>query len=136
MNKEKMKKEQEIKAKMSEKAYLQRQLSHKKDLMGTIKFSTKFMLISMTIAFPIFLLFTILAFSWFMVVMSVVFGALFLGSWIWLFVWIFYKKPKFLSEIAQIEQKLYNFNRERTDKYQLVAEKLKQQEAEMSKEKL
>ena len=130
MNKEKAKKEQEIKAKMSEKAYLQRQLSRKIDFMGTIVFSTKFMLIAMTIAFAVFILFLVISYSTFMLISTIICGAIFIASWVWLFVWLFYTKPKFKAEIREIEQKLMSFNQETSDKYQKIAQKLKEQQAE------
>lgn len=130
MNKEKAKKEQEIKAKMSEKAYLQRQLSRKVDFMGTIIFSTKFMVIAMTIAFAIFTLFLVISYSLFMLISTIICGVVFLASWVWLFVWLFHTKPRFKSEIKQMEQKLMSFNQERTDKYFKIAQKLKEQQAE------
>lgn len=133
MNKEKAKKEQEIKAKMSEKAYLQRQLSRKIDFMGTIVFSTKFMLIAMTIAFAVFILFLVISYSIFMLISTIICGAIFIASWVWLFVWLFYTKPKFKAEIREIEQKLMSFNQETSDKYQKIAQKLKEQQAEREK---
>ena len=130
MNKEKAKKEQEIKAKMSEKAYLQRQLSRKIDFMGTIVFSTKFMLIAMTIAFAVFILFLVISYSTFMLISTIICGAIFIASWVWLFVWLLHTKPKFKAEIREIEQKLMSFNQETSDKYQKIAQKLKEQREE------
>ena len=119
--------EKKIKARMSERAYMQRQLSQKKDYVKTVEFSLKFMLISMPLSFAIFLLFSFIAFSVLMVVCCVISGFATVATFAWLFTWKISKKPKVKQEIGNLEERLAEFRQEDTDKYLKIAEQLKKQ---------
>ncbi len=127
MKKDKKIEEQKIKARMSERAYLQRQLSQKKEYMQTHKFSLKFMLIAMPLALVIFTLFTYMAYSVFMLVCSIISGIATVAVIIWLIFWKTSKKPKLLKEIAEIEGKLNVYIQEDNEKYVKIAEQLSKQ---------
>ncbi len=124
MKKDKKLEEQKIKARMSERAYLQRQLSQKKDYLQTYKFSLKFMVIAIPLAFAVMIGFTVLAYSVFMLVVSILFGVGTIAVFTWLIVWNKSKKPKLINEISQIEQKINAFIQEDNEKYLKMAEQL------------
>jgi len=123
------KKQEELnaKARMSQRAYLQRQLTHKKDFMQTYKFSLKFMSIAMPIAFAIFLAFTIIAYSTFMLISTIICGLILLAVIVWLIVYKTYHKPKMLGEIKEIEDKIGVFLEEDSQKIRKMAEHLASQ---------
>lgn len=119
--------EKKIREKMGEKAYAQKQVSRKTELMAMYNFVTMFLIIGMGVACLIFVAFYVIVPKIYNLVCLSLFSVLFLASIVCFFLWKFYYGKKMKREIEENKKIIKEINAKENDKQLKIAEQLKRQ---------
>lgn len=119
--------EKKLREKMGEKAYAQKQVSRKTELMAMYNFVTMFLLIGMGVACLMFLAFYVLVPKIYNLVCLILFSTLFLASVVCFFLWKCYYSKKLKREIEGNKKIIKEIIAKENDKQLKIAEQLKRQ---------
>ncbi len=119
--------EKKLREKMGEKAYAQKQVSRKTELMAMYNFVTMFLLIGMGVACLMFVAFYVLVPKLYNLVCLILFSTLFLASVVCFFLWKCYYSKKMKREIEENKKIIKEIIAKENDKQLKIAEQLKRQ---------
>lgn len=123
----KVEQEKKLREKMGEKAYAQKQVSRKTELMAMYNFVTAFLIIGMFVACLIFVAFYVFIPKIYNLVCLILFSVLFLASVVCLILWKCYYGKKMKREIEENKQIIKEITAKENEKQLKIAEHLKRQ---------
>ena len=119
--------EKKIREKMGEKAYAQKQVSRKTELIAMYNFVTVFLLIGMGVACLMFLAFYVLIPKIYNLVCLILFSVLFVASIVCFILWKCYFGRKMKSDIEENKKIIKELTAKENEKQLKIAEQLKRQ---------
>ncbi len=119
--------EKKLREKMGEKAYAQKQVSRKTELIAMYNFVTTFLLVGMGVACLMFVAFYVLVPKIYNLVCLILFSTLFLASIVCFFLWKCYYNKKMKREIEENKKIIKEIIAKENDKQLKIAEQLKRQ---------